>query len=390
MPKSTEQYRLLSDWEGRITHLLLSTGSQNLTHADVHNYFGNVFRAFADRSPLITVLSPSPVAGKRQNSDNSGGPNVRIVDLSEGGRSRPDTSRWLQDQIAVTKNSSTDRLCLTNCLADPAMATAGMPPHLSVPLAARYGYDRRTVEHKITGGEILCGGDYVFCGNDLLPTENGRARTNRETRTATTEALRETLGVKHIVWIDELMRRGHHGYDGLRRSAIKDDFGHIDMIITPGGPVKGKPGTHLVFVAQVCGEFCAPAQKESLSEVFSRARVLDFIAKELAQTRCGDICFEVERLPMFVDARAKGVQFKSFNNGLVEVDGTERRVYLPDYVENPGMEGCMETYLRTREVVHKVYTSHGFDVRFIAGHFPANLGDRGALRCASKVLDRAI
>lgn len=390
MPKSTEQYRLLSDWEGRITHLLLTLGSQNLTYADVHNYLGNVFRAFADRSLLITVLSPTPLAGMRENSDNSGGPNVRIVDLSDGGRSRPDTSRWLQDQIAVTKNSGTGRICLTNSLADTDMAAAGMPTHFSVPLAAEQGYDHRTVEHKITGGEILCGGDYIFCGNDLLPKEDGRARTNHATRAATAESLRESLGVKHIVWIDRLMRRGLHAYSNLRRSAIKDDFGHIDMLITPGGPINGRPKTHLVFVAQVCREFCAPGQKKSLSKVFGRARVLDFIAEELAQTRCGNISFEVERLPMFVDARAKGVQFKSFNNVLLEVNGGERRVYVPDYVENPGMEGCMEAYLRTREVVHKVYTSHGFDVRFIAGHYSTMLGERGALRCASKVLDRNV
>lgn len=391
MPKSPEEYRLLSDWEGLIKHLLLSLDIPDLTFADVKIRFGNLLQAFADRNPLITVLSPTPIVVPDDVCMNSGGPELHIVDLSAGGTTRPNSTKWVQDQLVVARNPATDRSRLTDSASDQGMAEVGSLSAFVAQLAADYGYEHQTVAHKVTGGEILCGGDYALCGNDLLPkAAGGRARTDAGSRAAITKALRQTLGVKHIVWIDKLMRGALHSYGGSRNSSIQDDFDHIDMLITPGGPVDGNPNTHLMFVAQICPEYCAPAQSFSRSKIFSETQVLDCIARGLAAEHAGDINFEVERVPMFVNASSKGLQFKSFNNALVEVEGGERRVYLPDYVENPGMEICMDAYLQVRELVRKVYTSRGFEVRFVAGHFPADLGTRGALRCASKVLGRNV
>ena len=391
MPKSEEQYKLLSDWEGRIKHLLVSLDSPDLSYADVNKRFGNLLRAFDDRSPLITVLSPTPVVIPKELRDKPVGPRLCIVDMSAVGANSSGLTTWVQDQLAVSRNVATGHIRLIDSAADQDMGGAISESAFVAHVAAQYEYNYQTVEHKITGGEILCGGDYVLCGDDLLPgAEGGRARMHYDARVRAGSALRRTLGVNHILWVDQLMRRGRQAYDELRKSAIQGGFGHVDMLTTLGGPVDGKPETHLVFVAQMCREYCAPAQYATQNEVFSKAHVLDFIAEELAKTACGDINFEVERVPMFVHAHPKGIRFNSFNNALVEVEGDDRRVYLPDYVENPGMENCMDIYLRTREHVQRVYTSRGFDVRFIAGHFPANLGKRGALRCATKVLDRTI
>lgn len=89
--------------------------------------------------------------------------------------------------------------------------------------------------------------------------------------------------------------------------------------------------------------------------------------------------FTIVRVPFLnkLERGAEVVPWASYNNVLVEIFGDRKRVYLPTY-DLPELD----------DLAAKIYADLGFEVRRIAG-IKAIAGMLGALRCSTKVLERA-
>jgi hypothetical protein len=361
----------LSDVRGRIAHVFFALPAYDPSFVDpLLGCFRGIREALGPSVCCTVLHRPAQAAPVREHLGGSGpldtitwdeGFVLRLADTRstiEGGTLRitrmalPDFTSWVQDAFLVGMAGDG-----TTCVwASPHVRRGhgGWDDEVPARLAKHLVWELRTLPCAIEAGNVLVDEGVVVVGPDVP------AAATREQWEALYSIL--AAGGRRVIV------PGHGEAQPLF---------HLDLYVTPAGP---HPTTGercaLVGSARLARELTGQPADDAAVDA-----KLDAVSAQLASQG-----FFVERLPLlpFTSELAPKVSWYSYNNCLVEVAESVRRVVLPAY--GAGDDGSLDTLDMGAA---RVWSNLGFEVRFARGAFAhlAQLG--GSVRCMTKVLRRS-
>lgn len=163
---------------------------------------------------------------------------------------------------------------------------------------------------------------------------------------------------------------------------------HIDMYITLAGP-DDSDGTELVFVGDLAGKGAARAAcpDDPISILLWQIQYeLDRAANDLSRRKIGTRRFKVVRIPLYLDYEGARGQFLSFNNCLVEVNGGEKTIFAPSYLQDEEADAEIR---QLQDRTEAIFASCGFRTIWLEGNYLSLARmSKGSLHCLANVIRR--
>lgn len=308
----------------------------------------------------------------------------------------PDSMRytvWAEDAYAVTRAGGAG----ASYFVEPASFPRQEDALIADIVAAQTDIDQYHASLYYQGGNILIGDDYWLIGADYPNKSISlgliQPRPNETKLTAVRRAYGSSLDVGrklHLIgstlpvpnqmeraitvngqsWKEEL-------YAGNGVGTVQPMF-HIDMFVTPAG--RDTNGNPLVLVGDP--RLACQILNETL-ELHAMAPIYDDIAKKLK-----NIGFTVVRNPLPLvyqddtSRRTRYWYFATANNALVEIDGTNKRVWFPSYGY-----GAWGNLAATDQANKQIWEGLGFTATML-GDFHPFAFNLGAAHCITKYVTR--
>jgi hypothetical protein len=316
--------------------------------------------------------------------------------------------RWAQDPFVV--KTWGDTCILLQPVYSPLMCYHFLPTELALQSATNCLVQPTPL--CLEGGNLLRGMREVIVGKDLviqnirlrkamLAREESR-KAGQQTRKASdalpeiqpfeVEELAKALGGLPVRTLGAEHSHPKHGEISRLSPQTYQPLFHIDLYLTLGGWHHKEKNKELAFVA------CSKMTRTLLSGVNAARR--NMVPDEAwdahfdaAATELGAADYHVERLPILF---LENLVF-SWNNCLVEVDGSHRRVVLASYQvpEADDKDEQLNAVLQVLEPeVQRIYQAQGFEVCWLktkkGGFFRRIVREGGGLHCVTKVLRRHV
>lgn len=398
--------QLLSSVEGAITAILLVYPGLSCDQGDAE--YADIVAAFAPKGKVYRFRQEAPdfalkVTRLRGGLAGAASQDARryreIQDLRPGTDMRSVVESWHKEIQSVKEK---DILTFRRWAQDPFLVMQ-MPGwtvlldslhnrrlcdfFLPLEIAQQAGPEFlvRPTRLYLEGGNVLRGRRAAFIGQDLV--QQNMLRLGRSEAEVLQE-FRDVLGVETLLpvglghSVPRLQVEGGEPGEGGR---TWQPLFHIDLFLSLGG-TDAESGQELVFLARprLCAGVLRAAERPSVlaSEAEPHADGLfEAVGQQLSAAG-----FRVIGLPIFFYDRATF----SWNNGLVEVDGDHKRVYLPSYRCEHDPEQLNPSFEILEAEVEAIYAGQGFTVVwFRNGRFWRTLARHGgSLHCAVKVMAR--
>lgn len=403
---TTPRPQLLSSVEGEITAILLvypglSCAQGDAEYADIVAAFdpkGKVYR-FRQEAPDFS-LKVTRLRGSFLNSASQDPRRYReIQDLRPGTGMRSVVEswdkeikslkekgilsfrRWAQDPFLVLQ--APGWTVLLDSLHNRRLCDFFLP--LEIAQQAGPEFLVRPTRLYLEGGNVLRGRRAAFIGQDLVQQNMSRLG---HSEAEVLQEFQETLGVEAVLPVGlghSVPRLQVEGGEPGEGGQTWQPLFHIDIFLSLGG-MDAERGEEIVFLARP--RLCA-----ALLQAAGRPKVLASEAEphadglfEAVGQQLSAAGFRVIDLPIFFYDRATF----SWNNGLVEVYGDHKRVYLPSYRCDHDPEQLNPSFEILEAQVEAIYAGQGFTVTwFRNGRFWRTLARHGgSLHCAVKVMAR--
>jgi hypothetical protein len=324
-------------------------------------------------------------------------------------------SEWAQDGFVVQAYDG-----LYNVLLQPLTSRRFIDQFISHELAMERSLRLliRPTTLELEGGNLLAGDNFALIGKNTLGAIwisklNDQPMSAIRNETATEELfqilceeIKETLGVEEVIWV---------GYNSVRRDLFSQtkltyqpDF-HLDLFLTLGG--KTPDGEDILFIGdpalgkEIVEREIHRSVEHGLTwedDLIADGIVFDSFYSELQylfqdyNSKSTRRKFKLVRLPMLID---NGVVY-SYNNCLIEINGAQNKVFLPNYFEDPSsgkvdnrarksmnskfevLNAAAEAIFRSHGFKDIVWTGRGIQMQYFSRR-------RGSLHCISKVLRRS-
>ena len=284
-------------------------------------------------------------------------------------------SVWAEDTFTVCTDRSGRRWIL-----QPTAKNHPSEAVITEAIAESTGWGRVQIDHRFQGGNILVGDDFWFLGADSAEALTHVMDGSRKLRLISSRL--PVPGFDDCLQVREIQVGGRTWsetcYRGNRRNTVQPSF-HIDAFLTLAGRAADDRYTVLVgdpaMAAEVLG---TKLPDHAMQEAFND------IATQLGQNG-----FNVVRNPLplvYQDnhiAKVRHWYFASANNALVEIDGSEKTVWLPTY--GHGSWSALEATDRSNE---EIWQGLGFETRMLKNFHPFAM-NLGAIHCIAKCLVRS-
>lgn len=311
--------------------------------------------------------------------------------------------RWAQDPFVV---KTWGGACI---LLQPVHSQRMCYHFLPMELAAQQatGCLIQPTQLYLEGGNILRGMRHAIIGKDLW-------RINTQFREAVIEKdrtcefrgslkmsqpfdlqeFRDALGVDDVLLLGDTTLRPKYGDAITSQARSFQPLFHVDLYLSLGGWYDEGQTVELAFVAspQLAIQHLAAqkvARKTRLAEPADWEGRFDAVARQLEGEG-----YHVVRMPILLhDGRCY-----SYNNGLVEIDGNDRRITLASYQVPEKLDQQFEqlnsVFQELEAEVERIYNGHGFQVQWLkttqGDFFRRVVREGGGLHCVTKVLRRSI
>lgn len=239
------------------------------------------------------------------------------------------------------------------------------------------------------GGNFLPTEKYLLVGKDFLFNNINiySPETENELKNKFKQKLIDLFKVKDVIWVGV-----SNGFVLPGETTVKyQPIFHVDMFLTPAETYNGK---HIIFYGEIDTSFYKPGQLnegiittiETLNKLIKNT--LSDIQEQYVQSNPSDSIVFIA-VPLIIGFSERNEDndtfyvpntYYSFNNALVEIYGSNRKIYLPIYEETAW------AYIdRAANAAASIYHANGFNIIPVK---PAFVPDRGALHCYTKVIWR--
>jgi hypothetical protein len=236
----------------------------------------------------------------------------------------------------------------------------------------------------LEGGNILCSWKRAYIGKDLLQQNMTLLALSEQDVLA---HLKQTMGVAEIKVVGFTAQRQKWMAKPDEGNLTWQPLFHIDLFMTLGGKDKGT-GRELIFLAN---PNLSTHVLQTENNTVKRAYLpkldthLEAGLEEVKAHFPGNE-YRVVDLPIYI---LNGTCY-SWNNCLVEITETTKRVYLPSYVAEIDDQQLNPTFTILEARVDRCYRDEGFEPIWIrsGGFFRIISSHGGSLHCVTKVLRR--
>jgi hypothetical protein len=253
----------------------------------------------------------------------------------------------------------------------------------------------------LVGGNILAQRDWAIVGKDtLLANKNneflpfdGKAKSKKGySEKKLSRELAKELGVQtiFIAGVDFEYPNWPYFQQGVQQPGF-----HIDFYLTPAG-LQADPDTgeikELIFIGEL-DTFNPPTDSASQHIIELMTEGLEQAAEFFAnQATPAGHSFRVVRIPLLLvgvtPERTVVNKLLSWNQLLVESEGSVKNILMPDYVGCEGGAAAPE-YLPWQRKAKKIFKKEGFKVITVKGRFrDYSFLNGGSLHCIAKVIER--